>query len=94
MANNGPNAARFPGGSQRVRLPELEHPIKRQINRLTGGQIRSLDVEVIGNQIIVSGYASCFYHKQLALRGVQEAIGDAFGIKIEINIHVVHVPAS
>jgi hypothetical protein len=89
MANNAPNAAWFPGGAQWPRLPELEHPIKRRINSLTGGQIRSLDVEVIGNQIIVNGYASCFYHKQLALRGVQDAIGDAFGVEIEIKVQVV-----
>jgi hypothetical protein len=92
MAITSPNAAAFPAGRQR--LPELDLPIRRRINQLTGGQIRSLDVEVIGNQIIVSGHASCFYHKQLALRGVQDAIGEAFGIEIEINIQVVNSPAS
>ena len=73
----------------RMRLPELESPIKRRIVALTGGQIRSLDVEVIGNQVIVSGWALSFYHKQLALRGVQDAIGEAYGIRIDLNIEVV-----
>jgi hypothetical protein len=53
----------------------------------TGGRISSLDVKVIGDHIIISGRTSCFYHKQLALRGVLDVTGAA-GATFEFNVEV------
>jgi hypothetical protein len=78
----------FPSYGGRPRLPQLESPIKRQINLLTSRRIQSLDVEVIGNRIIVRGCASCYYHKQLALRAVLDSIGDAEGVQVDLQIEV------
>jgi hypothetical protein len=74
--------------SLELNAEELEQAIQQRIVELTGAQIQSLDVRIIGNRIVVTGSAACFYHKQLALRGVQEAIGHARDARIELEIEV------
>lgn len=48
------------------------------------GQIRSLEVQVIGNRVIV---------KQLALQGVLDVLGGAGATPIEHNVQVMCAPA-
>ncbi len=61
----------------RPRSAELEQAIKHRIVQRTGGQIRMLKVEVIGNRVVISGCASCYHLKQLALQGVLDVMGAA-----------------
>src|SRR5262245_60718882 len=66
----------------------LEDAIRHRIHERTAGQIQSLDVEVTGNRIIIRGTASCFYHKQLAVRGALDAISSPNEFQIELNVDV------
>ena len=75
--------------ADRVRSAELKDAIERRIVARTGGQIQSLQVDVTGDQIVLAGYASCNYHKQLALQGVFDTIGATRGPRIQLNIEVV-----
>lgn len=68
---------------------ELENAIERRITTRTGGQIQGLHVSVNDDGIVITGCASCYYHKQLALQGALDTIGDASGTRIELDIEVV-----
>src|SRR5262249_15818717 len=55
----------------------LEQVIQRRIVERTGGRIHSLEVEVMGTEVIIRGSAHCYYVKQLALQGVLDVIRSA-----------------
>jgi hypothetical protein len=76
-------------GEQNGRLPsaECEETIKRRIVEQTGGRIRLLRVEIIGNRVVIGGSAPSYYIKQLALRGVRDVLGSAAN-RIELNVEV------
>jgi ribose 5-phosphate isomerase A len=70
---------------------KLADTIKRRIETRAGGQIHALEVRVTGDQVTISGSASCYYHKQIALQGLLDA-NDAIGARrIDINIDVVRM---
>ncbi|MGE3780744.1 MAG: hypothetical protein AB7F89_26385 [Pirellulaceae bacterium] len=71
---------------------DLQAAIRRRISERTGGQIQSLEIAVEANRIVISGIASSYYHKQLAVEGTLESIGPRNGIGIEVNIEVVGPP--
>jgi hypothetical protein len=76
----------------RLRSFELEQTIKRRIVERTGSQLRSLEVDITDNLIAIRGCVSCYYHKQLALRGVLDVIGVLNGARIELNVEVAGRP--
>jgi hypothetical protein len=81
------------GESGEAVIKELEQAIKRRIEHRTGGRIQMLEVEVVGDRVIVRGRASCYYLKQLALRGVLDVIDVAGAMRIELNVNVVGSPS-
>lgn len=66
---------------------EYEEAIKQRIVKRTGGRIRRLRVEVIGERVVIGGCAPSYHLKQLALRGACDALGSA-EIPIELNVEV------
>jgi hypothetical protein len=66
----------------------LEDEIRRSIRSRTGAQIQLLQVEVRPDKIVLSGITSRYYHKQLAIQSVFDAIGSRRDTSIEINIQV------
>ena len=72
----------------------LVEAIKRSIVVRTWGRIQSLEVEQTGGRIVIPGWASCYYLKQLALQGVRDVIGSARAIGIELNVRVPGSPAT
>ena len=65
-----------------------EETIKQRIVQRTAGRIRMLEVDVIGDKVVVRGRASSYYLKQLALQGALDVIGFGSATKIEFNVEV------
>jgi hypothetical protein len=76
----------------RSRSAELEQAIRRRIVQRTGNQIQTLEVKVIGNRVVISGCAPCYYVKQLAIQGALDVIGAAGTTQIELNVQVMCAP--
>ena len=76
-----------------LRSPEREQAIRHQILERTAGRIRTLEVEVIDNRIVIRGRAPSYYLKQLALQGVLDVLGSAGAMRIELNVEVVGSPS-
>ena len=72
----------------------LETAIKRQIAHRTGRRIQSLEVELIGSQLVIRGNAPCYYVKQLALHEVLEFIRSNQGFEVELILQLEVGPAS
>jgi len=66
-----------------------EESIKRRIAQRTGGRIRLLRVETIGNRVVICGSAPSYYIKQLALRGACDVLGSEAANQIELNVEVL-----
>ena len=66
----------------------LEKAIMRQIVQRTGARIKMLEVEMVDNVVIIRGYASCYYVKQLALQAVLDVLGSFRTSRVELNVHV------
>jgi hypothetical protein len=78
------------GTEQSPPLPAaLEQAVKHQIVRRTAGRIQMLEVEVIDNRVVVRGRASCYYLKQLALRGVFDVLGAGAAMGVELKVEVM-----
>ncbi len=50
--------------------------LERQISEKTGGSIHDLRVEMLDDQIVLSGRTSRYYNKQLATTAVREVLQD------------------
>jgi hypothetical protein len=72
----------------RPRSVKREETIKERIVQRTGGRIQMLEVEVIGDKVVVRGRAPSYYLKQLALQGALDVIGFGSATKIEFNVEV------
>jgi hypothetical protein len=54
----------------------------------TWGRIHRLQVEVIGDRVIVHGCTSTYHAKQLALEGVLDVVGPDGSAQVELDIQV------
>jgi hypothetical protein len=70
------------------RNEELERSIERQIMQRTWSRIHDLRVEVVDGRIVVHGYTSSYYVKQLALEGVLDVLGSAASVRVDLDIEV------
>jgi hypothetical protein len=75
-------------GRESPSATELEQAIMRQVMQRTGGRIQMLNVEVVGQAVVIRGRAPTYYLKQLALQGVLDRLGPAAEMRIELNIEV------
>ena len=71
----------------------LEQAIRSQIVKRTGGRIQMLEVEVIGNRVVLRGCAPSHYLKQLALQGVLEVLDSSAAMRNELSVEVVGSPS-
>jgi hypothetical protein len=71
-----------------LRSPNREQAIWHQIMERTVGRIRTLEVEVIDNRVVIRGHAPSYYLKQLALQGVQDVIDPKEATIVEFNVEV------
>ena len=52
-----------------------------------------LEVEVIGNRVVLRGCAPSYYLKQLALQGVLEVLDSSAAMRHELSVEVVVSPS-
>ncbi len=74
------------------RQAELEQAIRHAIVQRIGRRISALEIEVIDDRIVISGYAPCYYLKQLVLEGVLDILGPAGAGGVEFNVQVAASP--
>jgi hypothetical protein len=53
-----------------------------------------LEVEVTGNEVVIRGYTSCFYLKQLALQAALDVMGSAGATRVQLNLQISGKPAT
>jgi hypothetical protein len=76
----------------RSRSAKLEQAIRHQIAQRTRVGIQTLEVEVIGNRVVIRGSVPCYYLKQLVLQGVLDVVGSEDATQIELNVQVACSP--
>jgi len=64
---------------------KLAQAIKRRIAQRTWGRVCQLRVEMFADRLVVHGFCSTYYSKQLALQAVREI---ASSVPLELNIYV------
>lgn len=75
-----------------MRFEDYATRVEQQIVHQTGGRIRMLRVEPIGDRVIIRGSAPSYHVKQLALRGAQKVLGTPAAIRIELDVEVSSSP--
>jgi hypothetical protein len=66
----------------------LEQAIQHQVAKRTGRRIRALQVQVMGNRMVVRGRAPCFYVQQLVIQGILDVIGSPSTMRIELDLEI------
>jgi hypothetical protein len=66
----------------------LEQTIELHINQRTWGCVHQLRVEAMEDRVVVHGYTSRYYIKQLAIQAALEALGSQNVPPIEVDIMV------
>jgi hypothetical protein len=69
--------------------PELERVIEDGIAQRTKVRIQTLQVEVIGDRVVIRGCVPSYYMKQLVLQGVLDVVDSARATQLELNIQVM-----
>lgn len=64
---------------------ELKVALERQIVQRTWGRIHRLAVEVTADRIVIRGWTSSYYVKQLALVAVREVV-EAMPVELDIQV--------
>ena len=67
---------------------EFAELIEHRILQRTWGRVHRLKVDVDGERVVVSGCASCYYVKQLALEGILDVVNPNSPPQIELDIEV------
>jgi len=65
-----------------------ELAIERLIRQRTWGRVAQLQVQRVDERIIVRGYTSSYYVKQLAIQAALEALGGVNSPHLEVDIEV------
>lgn len=66
--------------------------IKRQVELRTAARIQTLEVEVVGNHVVIRGRATSYHLKQLAIQGVVDVLGSVSTFLIDIDVQVTAHP--
>ncbi len=86
-------------GPALVREAELAGVLERQIAQRTWGRIHRLRIEQVNDRVVVQGWTSSYYVKQLALLAVHEvleatSVAVACDVDIEVGAGDPRVPQS
>jgi hypothetical protein len=71
--------------------PELEKGIQYCIAQRTQVRLQTLEVEVIGNRVVIRGCVPSYYMKLLVLQGILDVVGCAGAKRIELDVQVTCV---
>ncbi|HEV3142456.1 MAG TPA: hypothetical protein VGZ47_01075 [Gemmataceae bacterium] len=72
---------------------QLDQSIRDRIMQMTGGRIHALEVEVVGERVVIRGFTASYYLKQLVLEGVLDVVGGPGAMNVEFNVQVLPNPA-
>ena len=76
-------------GSQNAVVPavaHLEHELEHRVQARTGRRIRDLAIELQPERVVLRGFASTYYLKQLAQQGIRDLLPSIY---LENDITVV-----
>ena len=72
-----------------VTKPDLLDFIEQQIVRRTRGGVHQLRVQSEGERLIISGYTSSYYVKQLAIHAILESVEPSMDARLMLDIQVI-----
>ncbi len=77
-------------GQVQARPPhaELEQAVEREIMEHTWGRIHRLRVHVNPDRLVVRGWTSSYYTKQLAIQAVLNTLGPEASLPLDVDIEV------
>ena len=67
---------------------ELLPGLERQIVQRTMGRVRRLKLEVRGNCVVIQGFTSSYFVKQLAIEAALEVLRPALGEQLELDVQL------
>jgi hypothetical protein len=67
-------------------LVELKQNILERLARRAGGRVRALEITVIENRVIISGWVTSYYLKQLVLEAVLDVVGAPGGVEFNVQV--------
>ena len=59
--------------------------IERHVQSRTGGMIRGLRIELVGEEVVISGRTTTYYNKQLATHAVLDAV-EGYSLTNDIEV--------
>jgi hypothetical protein len=68
--------------------PDLGRAIQDRIAQRTRVRIQTLEIQMAGDRIVITGWVPSFYLKQLVIEGVLDAVGRSGTHRIELNVQV------
>ena len=72
----------------------LQRTLRNRILESTDGRIQLLQIDVIDGCVTVRGRVSCYYHKQLAIRGLLDVLSasNPTAIRLDIQVATAEMP--
>jgi hypothetical protein len=70
----------------RQELVELRQNIRERLARRAGGRVRGLEITVIENRVIISGWVTSYYLKQLVLEAVLDVVRAPGGVEFNVQV--------
>ena len=67
-------------------LVELKQNILERLARRAGGRVRALEITVIENRVIISGWVTSYYLKQLVLEAVLDVVRAPGGVEFNVQV--------
>jgi len=61
--------------------------IERFVQSRTSSNIQSLQVEIVGGDVVITGYANTYYVKQLASHAVMSAVDEHVSLTNDIEVY-------
>jgi hypothetical protein len=65
---------------------ELRQRYEKLVKDRTGGMIHNLRIELLGNEIIMTGNTQTYYAKQLALHAIMNSVDDGYFVTNAIEV--------
>jgi hypothetical protein len=75
-------------------VEELLWALEREIVQRTLGRVRDLQVEQDRNWIVIRGFTSSYFIKQLTIQAALDVLGDAVGRELELDVQLVVLASS
>jgi hypothetical protein len=75
-------------------VEELLWTLEREIMQRTLARVRDLQVEQEHNRIVIRGFTSSYFIKQLTIQAALDVLGDAVGRELDLDVQLVVLGSS